>query len=743
MWTVPLGRSNGHAVGDASDLRATFNPATGDFDVFAQGLTEGEVAVWFVDNQPGPNRSAMPETGDRTIRFGLTENGRLTDKLDPTELSGFEVDVVVLTTPDGGPETDALASGSPSLFQRLRARESAPAARGAGLPMAALFGRTSEMSLAGLVEEGERLFTQETFGGNGRTCATCHRPENNFTIDPAFIETLPDYDPLFVAETNPALNFEQNGGLRFEHPRMMRQFGLIVANVDGTGDLANKFTLRGVPHTLGMLQSLTADPGDGTTLPPNQRTGWSGDGAPGSGTLRDFATGAVTQHYPLTLGRVPGTDFELPTDTELDAMAAFQLSLGRQEELDLESLVLADADAAAGLAAFTGPGKCNSCHFNAGANFFLGLNANRNFDTGVENFRRPRLPDGETTPPDGGFGKTPRDDGGFGDGTFNTPSLVESADTAPFFHNNSAESLQDAIAFYNTRAFNRSPGGIASGGINIGRDDVRFIARFLRVINAMENIREARSLIARAAAVAPADAGGLLARAVSEIEDAIEVNPVRGGRGRRNASSLDQALGTALLAQDANTRNDVPRRNGDLARALTLLNAASASFVVDALAEGTPPGRDGTDGDGPVNTPPGDGDIRPDDRDGGRRGGGNAPAGRVADAAPLLANDFGVDLQVTDDQPASFGLGAAYPNPFNPTTTISYQLTETGSVELIVYDVLGQQVRTLVSGSQSAGVYTAAWDGSDSAGSAVPSGTYLFRLSMAGLSQTGTMVLLK
>ncbi|MFT5144614.1 MAG: hypothetical protein ACI84D_003251, partial [Thalassolituus oleivorans] len=101
MWTVPLGRSNGHAVGDASDLRATFNPATGDFDVFAQGLTEGEVAVWFVDNQPGPNRSAMPETGDRTIRFGLTENGRLTDKLDPTELSGFEVDVVVLTTPDG------------------------------------------------------------------------------------------------------------------------------------------------------------------------------------------------------------------------------------------------------------------------------------------------------------------------------------------------------------------------------------------------------------------------------------------------------------------------------------------------------------------------------------------------------------------------------------------------------------------------------------------------------------------
>src|SRR5690349_13203049 len=59
---------------------------------------------------------------------------------------------------------------------------------------------------AGLVSQqvciGADLFFRETFDGNGRTCATCHRVENNYTIDPAFIATLPPSDPLFVAETN-------------------------------------------------------------------------------------------------------------------------------------------------------------------------------------------------------------------------------------------------------------------------------------------------------------------------------------------------------------------------------------------------------------------------------------------------------------------------------------------------------------------------------------------------------------
>ncbi|MCI0659908.1 MAG: hypothetical protein L0220_02425, partial [Acidobacteria bacterium] len=80
---------------------------------------------------------------------------------------------------------------------------------------------------AELIARGKELFFNERFGGNGRTCGTCHPAENNFTLDPAFIATRPATDPLFVAEFNPALR--EN----FEQPELMRKFGLILENVDG------------------------------------------------------------------------------------------------------------------------------------------------------------------------------------------------------------------------------------------------------------------------------------------------------------------------------------------------------------------------------------------------------------------------------------------------------------------------------------------------------------------------------
>src|SRR6266699_2110163 len=128
-----------------------------------------------------------------------------------------------------------------------------------------------------IIERGRDIFFNETFNGNGRTCGTCHRAEDNFTIDPAFIATLPKDDPLFVAEFIPAL--KEN----FENPALMREFGLILENLDGFADLKNKFVMRGVPHTLGLRTSVQS--------PGGPRTGWSGDGAPGDGSLRSFATG--------------------------------------------------------------------------------------------------------------------------------------------------------------------------------------------------------------------------------------------------------------------------------------------------------------------------------------------------------------------------------------------------------------------------------------------------------------------
>jgi hypothetical protein len=105
------------------------------------------------------------------------------------------------------------------------------------------------------IARGRELFFKETFNGNGRTCGTCHPAENNFTIDPAFIATLPPDNPLFVAEFVPAL--KQN----FENPRLMREFGLILENLDGFDDLSNKFTMRGVPHVLAMRTSIASPPG--------------------------------------------------------------------------------------------------------------------------------------------------------------------------------------------------------------------------------------------------------------------------------------------------------------------------------------------------------------------------------------------------------------------------------------------------------------------------------------------------
>lgn len=367
-----------------------------------------------------------------------------------------------------------------------------------------------------LIAEGRDLFFNQTFDGNGRTCGTCHPADNNFTIDPAFITTLPDDDPLFVAEFNPALK------KNFENPALMRQLGLILENLDGFDDLENTFVMRGVPHTLALRTSIDS--------PQGPRTGWSGDGAPGDGTLRSFAVGAIIQHFPKTLNRVPGVDFRLPTDDELDALDAFQRSLGRQQDVTLP-LPLKGLIPKRGQEIFldNALGKCNLCHVNAGAtaNFGGGNIGNANFNTGVE-----ALPDqpadltGEANPPDDGFGIP-------GDGTFNTPPLVESADTGPFFHNNSIETIEGAVAFYNGAAFNNSPSGqlLAApdpNGVGIRLDATQVVAvgAFLRVMNALENIRVSIDLLEKSLGRRPTageDRDELLQRAVSETKDSIRV----------------------------------------------------------------------------------------------------------------------------------------------------------------------------------------------------------------------------
>jgi len=83
--------------------------------------------------------------------------------------------------------------------------------------------------------------------------------------------------------------------------------------------------------------------------------------------------------------------------------------------------------------------------------------------------------------------------------------------------------------------------------------------------------------------------------------------------------------------------------------------------------------------------------------------------------------------------PMQFALGQNYPNPFNPTTKIHYELPKDALVKLVVFDVLGREVATVVDGRQSAGVYDATFSASDFA-----SGVYFYRLHAEGIDRTGS-----
>ena len=92
--------------------------------------------------------------------------------------------------------------------------------------------------------------------------------------------------------------------------------------------------------------------------------------------------------------------------------------------------------------------------------------------------------------------------------------------------------------------------------------------------------------------------------------------------------------------------------------------------------------------------------------------------------------------------PEQFQLGANYPNPFNPSTMIPYQLPVSMHVRLEVFNILGQRIATLVDGERPAGFHTASWDATDAAGEAVAAGVYLYRLSGDGVQATRSMLLI-
>jgi cytochrome c peroxidase len=455
---------------------------------------------------------------------------------------------------------------------------------------------------------GADIFMKENFNGNGRTCGTCHRVERNFAIDPAFIARLPNSDPLFIAE-NTSDAFALND---LEKPAQMRARALILENVDGTQPEGPtvRFVLRSVPHNLSMGTSTTR-PSFGAN-PPAERTGWSGDGAPSTGTnasgvamtgrLADFTNGAINQHFTRSLNRVIGTDFRQATEQEGQAVATFMRALGRTNEINLNSLTFSDPDADAGRVRFINS-LCNTCHNNAGAN---DQGSNQNFLTGVEGARNPALAE---FPFDGGFGAV---GGGppfaIGDASFNTPPIIEAADSGPFFHTDtqvinsndpaqntdSAQTIEQAVGFYNSNQFQ----------LGFTATEIRNVARFLRALNAVFNIQMASNRIIGARNMG--NALGNVARVdrmqrrmaqmtLFELDDAVRVlsqgvvnlNPAQADRVRSARTRIETVVATSgttatafniRMTNLANAFNDLDLADGEISANITF-NIGNATRI--------------------------------------------------------------------------------------------------------------------------------------------------------------------
>ena len=124
--------------------------------------------------------------------------------------------------------------------------------------------------------------------------------------------------------------------------------------------------------------------------------------------------------------------------------------------------------------------------------------------------------------------------------------------------------------------------------------------------------------------------------------------------------------------------------------------------------------------------------------------------GELLDGTPFRVQDCVIienneRVHPQEEGPGLAALHPAVPNPFNPTTTIRYDVAEAGPVSLVVYDVAGKRVATLVNEVRSPveGGHRVTWNGRNDRGATVPSGVYFYRLVTSGYTETRKMVLMK
>jgi len=436
---------------------------------------------------------------------------------------------------------------------------------------------------ANLIDEGRRVFTEETFDGNGRTCSTCHIAEEGYDIFPSslkkltkkeldlvFAATVPGFENVDLIKTHALFNI--SGG-----PAPLCPGDEPTCFDDDDGHAGPVFRASMAIQALDLTTHMTQDAVDegdfhGTPLLPPEcsegvelelpQLGWSGDGSPGTpkvledddtcqthhgffdenadGSFRAFVTGAIAQHYTLSMDRTVGVDFRRGTDDELDALEAFQRWLGRRllteeenevqgtenaSEFEILLLDFADSRVALGRDHFASNdgATCNRCHDNGGAlSFDNGRNDNNltkislaGDDIGLAAVGFP-LPEDEgviVTAFSGG-------DSGVRFGAFNSQSIIEAAEKKAWFHNHKAvDDFEEAIAHYGSDDFltgipaNRPIGtvkpqggleGLQFGGQLPGApafpagDGIEHLGAFLRALNAFYNLRDCERLIGEA-----------------------------------------------------------------------------------------------------------------------------------------------------------------------------------------------------------------------------------------------------
>jgi mono/diheme cytochrome c family protein len=459
--------------------KAEINFETGRVTVAVKGLDPlpagAGYEVWLVDQVPGAHNTAAVDQGpdgDRILRLGaLPATGSLVASVNVETLAASAVDMaaVMRVAPDrtpeyviGGMQSIRFQVGREAALSRQEATGHVLAA-GLGSMNIRVAARAQGKKTVSLVTQGQTLFFNETFAGNGRTCGTCHRPDT-LTIDKGVMASLPSSDPLFVSEnlinhpglppfdpTDPTLPALEDAG----PTGMMRTRGLILENIDGfdrdptnPSHLLHPPFFRASPALFNM--DLTA---------PFGLSDCCAD-------LQIFSTDAVIQHLTLDLDRRAGQDFRLPTAAELKALEAFMLSNASPASRNFKisgtsSLLSTKQDQKAtditrpevrGRNLFLVVG-CTSCHLGT---VFSGGSANLN--TGVEALERT-LPNHTPT----------IDTGKSASGQFQIPQLF-GLRKAQFFHSGTRgnktdangaplplENLKDAVSFYVTDAFTQSP----------------------------------------------------------------------------------------------------------------------------------------------------------------------------------------------------------------------------------------------------------------------------------------------